>query len=509
MRITHLVIKNFQGIEALDTKVSPSGAVVAGRNGGGKTSVIRALQAALAARGVDPTAIRVGAERAEVLVDLDDITVRRVITPRDSSVTVMNSEGFERKKPATFLSEIVGTAAVDPVELFLAPAKERRKQILAALPVKVSLEDLRKWAPTLPDNFDCSGHGLDVIERVRKLAYDKRTTANADAKAKRADADRVRDEAKAAANNIPSVLLSLAAATAEADRTKAEHAALVARATEVRSASARAEGQRVKASRLRAEADEMAIPAVDQEAFARDDAAWTEAVARVSRLRAELDDAERAERTCRDRVADHNARRDAAETIRKRADELRAQAQSIEETIGSIASTGPTDDEIEAARLAVEKAIADGALALRAEEAAKVAERAKELDVAAVAAEKEATRLDDMVKALSNDAPAALLATANAIPGLSLDGDNIMLDGKSIDRLSGKEQLRFAVEIAKRMNTKTRVLLCDGLERLDPEQMDSFIEFATDGGWQLLATRVDRGDVRIEAIEREVAEAAE
>jgi hypothetical protein len=115
-----------------------------------------------------------------------------------------------------------------------------------------------------------------------------------------------------------------------------------------------------------------------------------------------------------------------------------------------------------------------------------------------------------MVQALTNDAPAALLAEADAIPGLSIDGDTITLDGRDIEKLSSAEQMRFAVDIAKRLNGKTRLLLVDGLERLDPEQMDRFLASATSGGWQVLATRVASGERVIEAIEAtEAAEAAE
>ncbi len=126
------------------------------------------------------------------------------------------------------------------------------------------------------------------------------------------------------------------------------------------------------------------------------------------------------------------------------------------------------------------------------------------------ALEGEAAELDTTVKKLANAAPSELLAEAQGIPGLSIDGDEIMLDGKRLDALSGAEQLRFAVEIARRANAKSRILIVDGLERLDPDQMEAFVAMATADGWQLLGTRVSRGDLVIEAIEAdEQSKAAE
>lgn len=58
LRITHLRIRNFGGIQALDTDIPPAGGVFTGRNGSGKTSVLEAIRACLAGQGVGADAIR-------------------------------------------------------------------------------------------------------------------------------------------------------------------------------------------------------------------------------------------------------------------------------------------------------------------------------------------------------------------------------------------------------------------------------------------------------------------
>jgi hypothetical protein len=197
----------------------------------------------------------------------------------------------------------------------------------------------------------------------------------------------------------------------------------------------------------------------------------------------------------------------------ERADELDSQAAELESAIAQASVEPVSEEDLARATVRVADAntaafIMDAHVTARAEHFA-IETKAKELEQKAQAAEAEAGRLDAIVKALTNEAPAALLAQSEGIPGLSLRDDDVLLDGISLDSLCGAEQVRFCVKVARRANAKSKVLVVDGLERLDPEQCDIFIHEATRDGWQLLATRVDRGEIVIEAIEATVDAAAE
>ena len=61
--------------------------------------------------------------------------------------------------------------------------------------------------------------------------------------------------------------------------------------------------------------------------------------------------------------------------------------------------------------------------------------------------------------------------------------------------------MRFAVRLAKRANAKSKILIVDGLERLDAVHGVEFVKEATTDGWQLFATRVADGELVVEAIE--------
>ena len=65
------------------------------------------------------------------------------------------------------------------------------------------------------------------------------------------------------------------------------------------------------------------------------------------------------------------------------------------------------------------------------------------------------------MRSLTEQAPAELLAQCDGIPGLSLDGDDILLDGVRLDSLCGAEQVRFCVEVARRANAKSKILVVD------------------------------------------------
>jgi hypothetical protein len=167
-------------------------------------------------------------------------------------------------------------------------------------------------------------------------------------------------------------------------------------------------------------------------------------------------------------------------------------ALELERSLADQTVTAPTSDEIAAVRNATIKAQAELAQAHGAEALRKQLQAALDLEAKAAQEAGRATLLDAWVKALTNDAPRAIAAT-DSVPGLTLEGDDVLLDGTSLDALSGAEQMRLCVQIAKRASAKGKFLVVDGLERLDVDQFQSFIKEATADSWQLVASRVTSG----------------
>ena len=68
MRITRLKITNYAGLAALEVHPPSTGAMIAkGRNAIGKSTVLRAIRAALEANDIGPDAIRHGVRGLDML----------------------------------------------------------------------------------------------------------------------------------------------------------------------------------------------------------------------------------------------------------------------------------------------------------------------------------------------------------------------------------------------------------------------------------------------------------
>lgn len=243
MRVLQLHAENFKRLFAVD--ITPQGDVVTitGKNMQGKSSVLDALWAALA--GVMPSeAIRQGAERALLRVDLGKFVVTRTVSKKKgggetTAVKVESADGAVFPSPQRLLDELIGKLSFDPLHFArLSETKPGRRE---------QFDMLAKFV---------QGIDFDLIANQNRGDYDKRTDVNRRAK-----------EAAAAASVIvvPDPLPE-----------KVDEAALVA---QLSGATAR-EAEIAEHGRQRqAIADRLAV----------EERATSEAEAEVAQLRARLD----------------------------------------------------------------------------------------------------------------------------------------------------------------------------------------------------------------------------
>lgn len=515
-KITHIEVTNYRGIAHLSLDIPPKGICATGRNGGGKTSFIGAVRAALGGDDIGPDAIRLDADRSELLVNLDHLQVKRVITEKGTSNLTVRQGEMVGTKPQTMLNEMLGTSVFDPIEFFKAEPKKRVQALLAAMPTTLTDEMLKKYDPEgVLDDADKVGHALVVIERARKRYYELRAAANKATK----EAERKAEEAKKLADAAPAddPDLNVSGARVAHEEALAAIVALHSRKQEIEAAIARTASTRTRVESLRDREKELRCAAEQHpgpESVAQAQKVVDEATARVDALKEEI---AKLQEKVREAVAElddaivakgkvNQLATDAWEAARH-ADEAKEQAAELEAAIVAV-GTPPTEAEFEAlqkkkaeAMTALEKGIAiEKGRVIRATAADTWTEFTK--------AQKVAQRLDHLVRALTEDAPAELLKASDGIPGISISGDEIFLNRKSIDKLCGAEQMKLAIDIARKLNAKAKILVVDGLEQLDPEQMDGFVEYATRDDWQLIGTRVDRGAVRYQHFEAEAKESA-
>ena len=499
IQITRLRITNFRGIASLDVPVGPGGVLFSGTNGEGKTTAIEAINAACEGVGIGPDAIRIGAERSEILVDLDKVEaarrtkleVKRTIGKKSKSIAVTGSDGVPLPKPAEQLAVLFGGRALDPLKFLLADAKEQRRIVLAANPVQVTAEDLTRWTGEEKD-WNTDGHGQEVLARVRQMYFDQRTKAGqvADqAKAavtvKAQEADRLRVEK-------PETMTPDAARThvAAAER---ELAVLRDRRKQAAEREAASAGTRQKIVKLRAEAEEMmARP----QAVGPTEAEAGEADRELKAAELALAEAQRRYEAAVSAGKAIDERIKEARRLEVEANEAVAQATALEAAI-AVDETGDVAELLAAAELAKDKAEAQ---VVRADATAKW-NAAKANVVTAEMIQHEAdtawSKLDTIVKTLTTEAPAEIAGRADLVEGLEVTQDAILLDGKNIALLCGAEKMHFAVTLAKRMAGKAKILTVDGLEQIAPAKQPEFVRVCLDGGWALFATVVADGAMRI------------
>lgn len=187
-----LKVSNFLGVEA--SRIIEFGKItrITGPNTSGKTSILKAIEAALLARGECPNLVNIYATseegkpepKAEVSLDLGDLRVTRSFTRaggnypkarRYDAGTEMWLD--EDKKVATLLKSLVDSPLIfNPAEFVLSDEATRRALILQALPIRITPEELReRFGETHLGPINCDRHGLEVVGEVLATINEKRT----------------------------------------------------------------------------------------------------------------------------------------------------------------------------------------------------------------------------------------------------------------------------------------------------------------------------------------------
>lgn len=160
-KIIRLESTNYKRLKAVEIAPDPDGnlVIVAGKNGQGKTSILDSITAALG--GVNekttPKPIRDGEDRAEIVLETEDLIVTRKFTASGSTLTVKSPDGAVYPKGQAKLDDLLGKLSLDP----LAFTQLSDRDQLATLLDLVELP------------FD-----LDKLVAERKDIFDRRTDAN-------------------------------------------------------------------------------------------------------------------------------------------------------------------------------------------------------------------------------------------------------------------------------------------------------------------------------------------
>ncbi|WP_404285246.1 AAA family ATPase [Glutamicibacter arilaitensis] len=161
MKIISLTTTNYKRAKFAEIKPDPDGnlVIVAGKNGAGKSSILDSIAAALGGANskTTPKPIRDGEDRAEIVLETEDLTVTRVFTPSGSRLTLTSKDGAKYPKAQQKLDELVGKLSLDPLAFTLLDDKKQLAQLLDLVELPFDPEQL---------------------ESARKEAFAERTAVN-------------------------------------------------------------------------------------------------------------------------------------------------------------------------------------------------------------------------------------------------------------------------------------------------------------------------------------------
>ncbi|WP_158588285.1 AAA family ATPase [Galactobacter valiniphilus] len=143
-KIVSLTTTDFKRARRVD--ITPEGNVVilSGNNGEGKSSVLDSIAAALGGYNakITPKPIRDGADRAEIVLETEELIVTRVFTESDSRLVVKSKDGATYSKGQAKLDEIVGKLALDPLAFTQLSDRDQLAQLLALVDLPFDLAEL-------------------------------------------------------------------------------------------------------------------------------------------------------------------------------------------------------------------------------------------------------------------------------------------------------------------------------------------------------------------------------
>jgi DNA repair exonuclease SbcCD ATPase subunit len=166
-KIIQLTAENVKRLQAVD--ITPQGNVVeiSGANGQGKSSVLDAIAMALGGANEAPTMpIRRGAEKAKIVLQLDNLKVIRTFTKSGSTLIVETADGARFQSPQAILDKLTGKITFDPLA-FIRLKRDEQAKVLR----------------------DLVGLDFTAQDYERRQLYDARTVLNAAVKKAQAVAE--------------------------------------------------------------------------------------------------------------------------------------------------------------------------------------------------------------------------------------------------------------------------------------------------------------------------------
>lgn len=481
MNITRLGIKNFLAIR--DQEISPDNKlnVFAGKNGNGKTSILKAIEIGLKGSS-DKDLIHHGTDKAEILIDLGHVTIQRTLKSKGMNTLKVTAPvtlpGGESKNmpipgPQEYIDNLLSPFSFDPFRFIALEGKEKSKYLREILKTKITPEMLDFLDADVTSRIDYSKDGLDICSELYQAAYQYRTTINKEV-----------SKLKTLAETASETVQGFDAATyvdREPELIQKRQDAQK-RLTEAETIKKQAEGTMayVKKIETTIEADTAELNAIDQAAISSIPVLQTaikgiqEEMAALTKMLNELGSSLV--------KAQHSA--GMKERLEKDITGNTATLKALP-SVNDIPDIEAIGKEIDEINLALSENLTQG-------EKFKIHNESLELQRKYAAEKEKADGLTEALKKLKDEIPALITKEANIpIEGLRIEGDKIHIGDKTLDNMSTSEQINIAVQIVEAFNRDKplKVICVDRCESLDDETLKQFVDAIPDS-YQFFTTIV-------------------
>lgn len=144
MKIVELNIRNLRKIEAVDILPSSNVVKIEGKNNNGKTTVLDSILLALGGGKIPDGVIKTGEDKSLITVKFGDYIVKKTITPTNAYLSVETVDGMKPKNPQSFLSDLIGKIAFDPMEFIRMDSKKQVDVLKKVLGIEEKINKLKE-----------------------------------------------------------------------------------------------------------------------------------------------------------------------------------------------------------------------------------------------------------------------------------------------------------------------------------------------------------------------------
>jgi len=450
--------------------------VIHGKNATGKTSAIEAIKSAMGGGSLAKIA-RIDSDGEEVdpkiVIVMDREDGKRYRIEKNAKGTrvraqVEDTAGFEDvPRPQMFLNGLFDGHLSNPIEFLRAPDKDRVIMLLGAMPVDFDRDAL--WEAMGIAKSDVSPvpeglHPLQELALIRESVFRERTGVNRDAKAKAESAEQTR-------RNVPAVLPD----NLEGDINKLDEE----------------------------------ITEKDTEITKRIEKAKSDCSLKIQEIESKYE-GERDSLTVDFRQWESEQRAELERKIRERKDQLAEKsAELTTDANNEIKEVQKTRDMVLDEAFADQKGVEDKRTELaQLREQNKMSLKSQALHEQAIQFDNEAEELKKWSQVLSDaieavDATRREMASNLPIPGLSIEGKQIMVDGVPFDQLNTAKRMETAVRVSclRARKHPLPVVWVDGAEALDSENFKELTKHLEKEGVQAFIGKVDEGELTTTVVE--------